>query len=445
MKFIKKRYRSMLRNLSLVCLLLLALSGRGQEDLSLLDAIRIGLENNYQIKISEQQLEIARNNNALGTTGIWPTISLGINETNRFDNMPSQDPALERNRFFTNAFVPYVNARWTLFRGLGAIISKKQLALLEQFTEGNATIVVENTMQGIILAYYQVLLDQEKLDILDEVKQLSGDRFDYMEFKQELGGAVTYDVIQAKNSFLSDSTNYLLQELNLRNSNLVLKLLLGVPPDTEYTLTEEFKVETYDYELEALMDTMLSNNYTIRNQYINQEILRKDISLAKADVWPTLSVNTGLDQFNVRTQNLDESASFSNNLDFYANFSLNFNLYDGGRVKRAIQNARINEEIGKLEILDLERSLRNVMVNNYELYNIRKQLYEVAEVNLESNRLNLQISTDKYRAGAINSFNYRDVQLQFLNASFNQLEAVYNLIDTEVELLRLTGGLITSY
>lgn len=420
-------------------------TARPQEDLSLMDAIEVGLEKNYNIQISERQVDIARNNNSWGAAGMWPAITLGIYQRNRYDNQPASFGDSLRQEYFTNTISPFANARWTLFRGLGVRMTRQQLALLEQFTEGNSTLVVENTVQGIILAYYRVLLDREKLSILEQVKELSGDRYQYIRYKQELGSAVTYDVLQANNSYLSDSTNYLLQELNLRNSHLVLKLLLGVPPETNYNLTDEFEVVTYEYELDSLMMLMLDNNTTIRNQYINQEILKKDISIARSAAWPSLVMDAGFDQFNNRLQFVDETASFTNNLDFYVNFSLSFNLSNGGNTRRAIQNARINETIGELETKDLRRSLQNLMVNTFELYNIRKQLYQVAVANLESNELNLEISNDKFRAGAINSFNYRDVQLQYLNAAFNRLEAIYDLLDTQTELLRLTGGIISEY
>jgi len=427
---------------------LIVLSGNlsAQRDLSLLEAIQIGLENNYQIQISEQELEIAKNNNTLGAAGFWPAINVGLGLRNRYDNAPAiQDPEGERQKYVTNTFSPYADINWTLFRGFGVQLTKQQLALLEELTEGNATVVVENTIQGIILAYYKVLLDQEKLGILAEVKELSGDRYLYNQYKKELGAAVTYDVLQANNSFLSDSTNYLLQELNLINSKLILKLLLGVEPEVQFNLTDKFEVSAHEYVLDDMMSTMLENNSLIRNQYINQEILKKDIKLAKSNILPTLGLNAGVDQFNTRTQQIDQGASYSNNFDFYLNLTLNFNLFNGGNTRRTIQNSKISEIIGQLEIRDLTRSLSNLMVNNYELYNIRKQLYMVAVANLESNQLNLEISGDKFRSGAINSFNYRDIQLQFLNAAFNRLEAVYNMIDTQTELLRLTGGILSGY
>ena len=444
MKIIGKRI-----SISFVIVLILILYAGGksfaQQQLSLMDAVRAGLENNFKILISEQNLEIAKNNNVWGTAGFWPSIALGARQYNRYDNAPDRIDESERDKYVTNSFTPYINLNWMLFRGMSAHITKHQLEQLEEYSEGNATIVVENTIQGIVLSYYKVLLDQEKLEILDKVKQLSSDRYDYVQHKKALGGAVTYDVIQAYNSFMSDSTNYLTQQLNLRNSLLILKLLLGVPPEEQYTLTDEFQVMTYDLDLDTLMNAMSANNSTLRNQYINQEILNQDIQLAKSNVWPTLSLNTGFDQYNIRMQNIDQHAAYSNNLDFYANFTLNFNLSNGGNTRRAIQNARVSEIIGELQIADMKQTLSNLLVNVYELYTIRKQLYQVSLVNLESNELNLQISTDKFRAGAINSFNFRDVQLQYLNAAFRKLGSVYDLIDTHTELLRLTGGIISEF
>ncbi len=66
-----------------------------------------------------------------------------------------------------------------------------------------------------MLGYYKTILEKEKLTVLTELKQLSGDRYAYILRKQEIGSAVTFDVLQAKNAFLSDSATFLLQELNL--------------------------------------------------------------------------------------------------------------------------------------------------------------------------------------------------------------------------------------
>jgi outer membrane protein len=418
---------------------------QAQEALTLDDAIVKGLENNFQIRIAQEQYSIAELNNKWGTVGRFPSINLGVTSINRYDNTPVFDTAAfgyTRGDQYTNSLTPYANLQWLLFDGLSVSMNKRKLELLEAYSMGFSTIVVENTIQSIILGYYLALLEEERLKVLTSVKELSGDRYNYELMRKDLGSSVTFEVLQAKNSFLSDSTNYLLQQLRVKNAFLRLNLLLGEPPEVQFSLVDSFQVELQYYNLEELMNKMLANNTNLLNQYVNQEILKKEVSIAKSDRWPSLVMNAGTDY----TQGWYDWDKHQNNtylFNYYANFTLSFNLFNGGNTRRAIESAKINETIGEIEIQQATQTLENLLVNQFELYGIRRQLLEVAEVNLESAELNMQIATEKYRNGTINSFNFRDVQLIFLNASSNKLNAIYDLIDSQVELLRLTGGILS--
>ncbi len=427
----------------LVIFMLPAINTTAQVPLSLEDAIRKGLENNYQIRISNMNVEIAENNNTWGMAGRYPVLTLGASQRNRYDDMPSNTDG--RNKYYSNNLSPYLNLNWVLFDGMSVNITKDQFELLEQFSEGNAGVVVENTIQGIILAYYMILLEQEKSDVLQELMKLSRDRYNYTMTKKEIGSAVTYDVLQSKDAYLSDSSNYLVQELNLKNAWLNFRLLLGEKDNIYYELTDPFVFDIINYDLNDLIDKMLSSNKTLRNQYINQEILRKETGFQKSAFYPSLTVNAGADHSNNRTRYVGNDASYSYNFDYYANFSLSYNLWNGGRVKTAVQNAKIDEIIGNLSIAEMEHSLTNQLINYYELYDIKQQLFNVTLVSVESAQLNLEISGEKFRSGAINSFNYRDVQLVYLKAALTKLEVTFQLIDTHTELLRLTGGIVTEF
>lgn len=431
--------------LFLISVLFFATFGYSQESLTLDDAIIKGLENNFQIRIAQEQYSIAELNNKWGTVGRFPSISLGVNSINRYDNTPVFDSTafeFSRGDQYTNSLTPYANLQWLLFDGLSVSMNKRKLELLEAYSMGYSTIVVQNTIQSIILGYYLALLEEERLKVLESVKGLSGDRYDYEMMRKEIGSSVTFEVLQAKNSFLSDSTNYLLQQLRVKNAFLRLNLLLGEPPEVQFALIDSFQVELQYYEMDDLMNKMLSSNANLLNQYVNQEILKKNVKIAKSDRWPSLIMNAGTDY----TQGWYDWEKHQNNtylFDYYANFTLSFNLFNGGNTRRAIESAKINESIGEIEIQQATQTLENLLANQFDLYGIRRQLLEVAQVNLESAELNMQIATEKYRNGTINSFNFRDVQLIFLNASSNRLNAIYDLIDSQVELLRLTGGILT--
>jgi len=69
-------------------------------------------------------------------------------------------------------------------------------------------------------------------------------------------------------------------------------------------------------------------------------------------------------------------------------------------------------------------------------------LLKVAEENYKAAKLNLEISKEKFDVGAINSFNYRDVQVGYLNTAFALLQAKFNLISTHTDLKKVTGSLL---
>ena len=111
--------------------------------------------------------------------------------------------------------------------------------------------------------------------------------------------------------------------------------------------------------------------------------------------------------------------------------------------KRSVEVARINEDIARIEIEEMAHALTNELFNLSDYYGVRVQLLHVADENLEAAELNLSISEEKYRSGVINSFNYRDIQLIYLNAAVSRLQAVYNLISSKTQLTRITGGFLS--
>lgn len=435
-----------LKYISVMVLLAFSSQINAQESspLTLEEAVTIALEKNFDIQISNKNIESAEVNNTWGAAGMFPSVDVGLSQTNRFDNSESMSSD-ERDDVLRSGVQPYIQVQWLLFNGLNVYIKKDKLELVQQLSEGNAAVVVENKIQAVVLAYYQSLLNREKLKTIDRVKKLSRDRFNYVETKKQFGSAVSYDVLQAKNSYLSDSTNYLLQSLELKKSQLSLNLLMGVDKETVYDLVSPFEPTIEDYKYFELEDKMFSSNKTLQNQYINMEILQKDVASAKAYVWPTLYMNAGSDYASnyVRYSGADPNSSYS--YDFYVNFSLNFNLYDGGSTRRLIKQSIIQNDIGNIQESQIKQTLSNGLLTVYEMYQIRKQLLSVADVGLETAQLNLDLSTEKFKNGSINSFNFRDVQIIFINSEFSRLEAVYNLINTHTELLRATGGIISEF
>jgi outer membrane protein len=160
-------------------------------------------------------------------------------------------------------------------------------------------------------------------------------------------------------------------------------------------------------------------------------------------MYPSLRLSTGMDRTYTRIGNENSDPMISRSLTPYGNLSLSYTFYNGGNRRSDIQIARINEEISEVETEEMVHSLTNQLMNVHDYYNVRKILLTLASENLVAAELNLRIADEKFRTGAINSFNYRDIQLIYLNAALDRLEAIFNLVESRTELTRMTGGFLS--
>ena len=418
-----------------------------QKEITLSDAIKTALERNYQVKISKKNLEIAEINNSWGRAGRYPVVTASVTNGNRYDNGEPTTGTDGRTETSSISLSPAITANWILFNGFNVRYTKKNLEEYRNISDDNLKLQLENTIYQTILGYYDILLQKEKLNTVTEIMVLSKDRYEYVKVRKELGSAVTFDVLQVKDAFLSDSSNYILQKLNLDNSIRNFNKLLADTVYISYTPTDTFDTELIDLNYEELKDKMLENNKTLNIQNINQKILKNNISIQRSSLYPSLSLNAGINNNNLRNKMINPDAGTMNSQTYgtYANLTLSYTIFNGWNRKKNIQNSIIEEEIGQMNIEDLKLSLNNQLLSMIELFNARKQLYKVADENVKSAKLNLEIAKDKFSSGAINSFNYRDIQLSYINASFKKLEAIYMLIGSKNDLLKLTGEIISKY
>lgn len=403
-----------------------------QSDLSLSDAITQALTNNYDVRISKLDQKAASIMNSWGVAGGLPSLDFSLSGT-RTQDMDEE--------VYSDRYSGGLTLNWLLFDGFAVHIQKSKFAKLEELSEGNTALLIEQTIQSVILAYYNVLLQQKTRDVYDTLRILSKDRFDRADEQRRLGTYVTYDVLQAKNAWLDDQTRYLQQIELARNAVRELNYLMGVTEDLSYHLIDPFKADLKVFQYEKMFDKLNADNQMLKNKYMQQTLLEKDVALKRSDWSPSVNLRAGLD----RTLSEGEVAATNKTYDAYGSLSLSWNLFSGGARLRAIQVAKLDREIGEVEIRSMKHTLANRLASQLETYNIRKELVNVADESLKTAELNLQISREKFETGAINSFNYRDVQLIYLNSALSRLQSVYNLLGTETELLRMTGGILSSY
>jgi len=420
--------------------------------LTLQEAIAQSLKNNYGILIERQRVEQATLNNTWGETGLYPTINLLLQQSNGINNINNPASFLSGN-VINNSIQPAFNVNWVVFNGFRTKIEKHRLEQLQEESEGNAEIVIQNAIQAIILGYYRVVLENERIDVFKKVLNYSRDRNRYSEVQIELGTATTAETLLTKTNFLTDSINFINQELIYRNAIRDLNVLMGEKEvEKIYEINEKLQAPAQTYQFADLEKQMLEANPDLNRLLISQAVLRDATLLNRAAISPQLSLSAG-NSYNYNRQDLSQ-ATFAGDraaptepinaqtTNYFLNFNLSFTLFNGGQLKRAVQRAKISENIGNLTIDQNKLTLSRDLARAFDLYNVRRQLLALSTESKNVSEQNLQILEERYNSGLINSFDYRQIQNAFQNAAFNELQATYNLIDANTTLIRLTGGLI---
>lgn len=415
------------------------MTANSQDKLSLSEAINIGLKNNYDLQIIRKSENIASINNTWGNTSIMPNVNFNLSGR---ENYNFNDDENYRRQTLT----PDLSLNWIFFNGFSARITKQKFEELEEQSKGNTVVLVESTIQDIILAYNNCILQKEMVDVFKDLAELSEDRYSRTQDSEDLGVGTTYESLQAKNSWLEDQSNYLQQKVNYENSVRTLNFILAVENNLQWDLTTPLETNTPTYDINNLSNKLKSNNQTLKNQYLYQSLRAKETALAKSDFYPSLSLNSGLSNTDLGNYYSGSTPNMlQNSSDAYVGITLSLNIFNGGVRNRSVQIAKINEETELIKTEQLTHSLSNQLLQLFSNYNVKKEILLLADEKVTAAKLNLELSEAKYKNGTINSFNYRDVQNIYMNASIAKFRAIYDLISANADLLRITGGIISEY
>jgi outer membrane protein len=451
----------------------------GQQNLGLVDAVQRGLQNNFDAQIQKLEVEQAKLLNTWGQTGRLPTVSFVTNSNNNAVYRQPTNPFAVPGKSINDNIPAQLDVNWILFNGFGVRLNKARLQQIENQTSGNARFIVESTTQTIILGYYNALLEKQRLDVRQKVMRFSKERYDFVRLKKQLGGAITFDVLQEQNNYLTDSANVLRQELIFKTSVRNLNELLNEQLETQYIFSDSLAFVTEELDYGAMKQKLASSNSSLRNQFIFQELQRIATQSARSSLYPTLNLNFGatgsLDQQNAlfRPQSGGTVVKNPNPIGYlnddtnqpvygrttlseyitnrgysygaYANLTLRFTLFNGGQVRRAVENARIDEKIAQLGTDQLKLSLENDLLANYDLYQLRKQLVQIAQTKLKAAELNLTLATERYKNGSFSAIDLRIVQENYQNAALENYTAIFDVLSVRTELVRMTGGLLEEY
>ena len=420
-----------------------SLSAQEKDVLSKIDAVDIALENNYDIKIAEGNIESAENSASIYNSGYLPSLSAsgGANYNVNDNIVEYQDGSDQRvSGAQTYSFNGSVALNYTIFNGLGRKYNYAQLKENHNLSELQARQVIENSILNIFAIYYDVARLTQNVDSQIETLDISRRRLQRMKFGYEYGQNTQLDVLNAEVDYNNDSITLRNLDLELSNVKRDLNVLLGRDVSIDFGVDTTITYMS-GLEFQELMNHAKQNNVTVLQ---NEGLLRSaeyGVKVNKSNLIPSIGLSASYnynDRFNDPTSFFKHQTSLGPTV----NANLSWNIFDGGTTKVRIQNSRIevqNQETARRQNMQvLERNVNNA----WAFYQNSLFVLEAEKKNLQTNLRNFERTLEQQKLGQITSIEFRQAQLNLLNAQLNFNQAKYQAKTAELAILQLSGDLM---
>ena len=300
-----------------------------QQTLPVSKAIELALENNYGIKIVDNNKEIAKNNASVLNSGYLPTVTGTSGATYNRDNLEAEFSNGETavlNGAKSNRYNAALNVNYTLFDGLGRYYDYKRLKEEYKLSKLQARETIENTISQLFTVYYNVAQVSENVQTLEQTLAISKDRIQRAEYQFEYGQGTKLDILNAQVDINNDSINLINAKQQLINAKRDLNVVLG------NVLTSEFSVETainflMNLDKDQLMTKMKENNVTLLQVENNIRINQFLVKANKSGFLPTVGL-TGTYGWNRNNNNAASFLAVSTNTGLSGGINLSWNLFD---------------------------------------------------------------------------------------------------------------------
>ena len=406
-----------IKNTVLVVAFLSALQGISQEILTKKEALKITLENNFGIKIANNNLETAKNNSSIYNSGFLPTASISSGANYRRDNQTinRQDgTSTSISGAVTKSYNASLNVNYTIFDGLGRKYNYQQLKETYKLSEIQARETIENTYLQLFTTYFQIARLSENKNNLNEALSISKQRLLRAKYQYDYGQTTKLELLNAEVDVNNDSISVINANQQLSNAKRGLNIVLGIEKNVDYIVdTKVDFVEIMNFD--ELQQKAMINNATLKQNEKNIAISEFNIKINKSNYMPSLGLNTSYGwnkSENPATSFL--AGATSNGLNVGLNLS--WNLFDGGNSKTRVANAKIALENQQILLEQQKVNTENSLKNTWDNYNNQLFILKAQETNVLTTQNNFDRTLERFKLGQITSVEFRQAQVNLINS-----------------------------
>ncbi|MEP7376980.1 MAG: TolC family protein [Chitinophagaceae bacterium] len=264
---------------------------QAQTTMTLRQCIETGIANNFDVLQRELQAESDKANWKQAKLNIFPNLNASAGHS--FNQGRSIDPY--SNSPVTQAFNSSsygINSNVVLFNGFATQNNIKQNSLTYKASSLELQQEKDNLTVNIILAYLQVLSNEDQLEQAKNQLGLTGKQVERLDILNKEGAVRPLSFSDLKGQYSGDELAIINAQNALETAKVSLSRLMNVPYNKDLVLekiqTESF-VATYDNAPNAIYETALQQLALIKAVDLRQQSADKAVKVARGQLFPTLS------------------------------------------------------------------------------------------------------------------------------------------------------------
>tara|TARA_B110000977_G_C11022771_1_gene471984 strand:- start:106 stop:1419 length:1314 start_codon:yes stop_codon:yes gene_type:complete len=415
--------------------------------MSLDEAIEIALRQNHSLQISTNNTKANQNLASPGQAGLLPLISArassdyGNDNTNIVfagDQAPLKVENAESINLTTSLRVDY-----TLFAGGSNRTKYKKLKLNANLSSVQNRLDVERTLIAVIASYFNVLRANDNYQALNETLILSSERLEIAQRQRDFSGGSRANVLSAQVDLNKDSVALVEATQALENAKTSFNKTISRDLSSKVNLENILFTHSEIADYEELKAVMFKQNSQIQSARLNLQNSLLDFKISKASYLPELNLG-GSYNFN-KSETEGSFLTLNESRGLGVLLSLNIPIYSGGAKKAAVKNAALTIKNREWELKESQLELEANLMTAYSDYERSLKIVLMEEKNVALNFENFEYTKKDFELGLLSSNEYRLAQINLLLVKNNLNNSRYNMILSEMEVLRLSGKLIAKF
>lgn len=429
-------------SLSLIAACLILTGNLRAQDTTMLtikDAVEIALKNNYNIRLSQNNAAIAKNNVTPGAAGMLPVVSGQFTSTNSIQDTRQirADNSVNVINNANNTGTNYgANLNWTVFDGFNMFANYDALKQRNNLGQVLLRDTVQATIASVLSSYYDLVNQNEQLKALRGAIAISRVQLRYANDKFKVGRVSRLDVLNAEVNYNTDTANYITQLQAFKTSQIKLNQLMIRDLQAQFKVADTIVVDQ-KLLLGDILNQAQNQNPAIIAAGINKRLAEISLKQVQSTRYPQVAVNGGYTVNNSNTPagftKIQKSNGWAYGLTATVNIFDGFNQWRRERnAKLQINNAGIYNDQTKLDV--------NAQINTlYASYLTGLDLIKLGQSNVVIAKRNLDISLEKYKIGNITPLEIREAQRNYLDAQSKFFAAQYQSKIAEITLKQITA------